>query len=187
MKIYVVTHFYDNGGSYGDYIEYEDHLYFSTFGKASYSFWKKVSDDYEGRFVLEAVELDTQRKEIIEESPWIKCTSYYDEEWQGEYESDYEDDYGPEYDPNDYYPNPMDSYKEYWRWEDEASYKDISEEEDRAWFEYVTTPGTNYQIFKEIEDELIRRKEAMMINSNPDSVKLLDELVKLLGIKFDEE
>jgi hypothetical protein len=183
MKIYVVTHFYDNGESYEDYMEYEDHLYFSTFKKASYSFWKKVSDDYEGKFVLEAVELDTQVKEILEESPWIKCTSYYDEEWPEECEYDYD----PEYDPGVYYSNPMGSYKEYWEWEDDTSYDDISEEEDRAWFEYVNTPGTNYQIIKEIEDELIRRKEAMMINFNPDSVKLLDEVVKLLGIKFDEE
>ena len=180
MKIYVVTHFYDNGESYEDYREYIEYTMFSTEGKAYAFYCEKILSDYEGRYSIFEWKLDTQERALLEESPWVKCSPMYScDDWQGDYE--------PEYDPEDYYPDPMDSYKEYWRWEDEASYEDISEEEDRAWFEYVTTPGTNYQTFKEIEDELVRRKEAMMINSNPDSVKLLDELVKLLGIKFDEE
>ena len=162
MKIYVVTHFYDNGESYEDYREYIEYAMFSTEGKAYAFYCEKILSDYEGRYSIFEWELDTQAKTLLEESPWVKCTSYYREQWQGEYEPEYE----PEYD----YPDPMDSYKEYWRWDDETSYDDISEEEDKAWFNYVTTPGTNYREYQECERELKERRNAL----------LLEELTSLL-------
>lgn len=160
MKIYVVTHFYDNGESYEDYREYTDYFMFSTEAKAYAFYCEKILSDYEGRYSMYEKELDTQKQTLLEVSPWVKCTSYYDEQWQGEYE--------PEYEPEDYYPDPMEpapmkSYKEYWRHEDSFwCENDISEEEDKAWFEYVTTPGTNYQEWKECEEEIQKRKSDIL-------------------------
>lgn len=170
MKIYVVSHYYDNGESYEDYREYENHELYSTYQKAKDKFWASVISDYEGKYVLTEWELDTQEKSILEESTWIKCKPWYNDEWQGDYEPDYED-----YDCS---PNPAENYKEYWRWEDSSPdwNDDISEEEDKAWFEYVTTPGTNYQEWKECEEELRKRKSAILLDElNSMLVELLKQ------------
>jgi hypothetical protein len=161
MKIYVVTHFYDNGESYEDYREYTDYFMFSTEAKAYVFYCDMILSDYEGRYSMYEKELDTQKQTLLEVSPWVKCTSYYDEHWQGEY------------DPEDYYPDPMDSYKEYWRWDDDTSYEDISEEEDKAWFEYVTTPGTNYQEWEEVNKEIEERKKAILFEELNEMLKEL--------------
>ena len=156
MKIYVVSHYYDNGEDYEDYREYKEHKLYSTLQIASEYFWASVVGDYEGKYVLTEWELDTQAKKTLEESAWIECKPYYNDEWQGEYE--------PEYDPENCYPDPMKSYKEYWRHEDAFWYQDdgISEEEDKAWFSYVTTPGTNYHEYQECEKELQERRNAIL-------------------------
>lgn len=157
MKIYVVSHYYNNGESYEDYREYEEHKLYSTYQLGLRAFYDCVESDYEGKYVLTEWELDTQEKEILEESAWITCKPCYNEEWQGDYEPDYED--------YDYSPDPTDSYKEYWRWEDSLPDwgDDISEEEDKAWYEYVTTPGTNYQEWKECEEEIRKRKSDILL------------------------
>lgn len=166
MKIYVVTHFYDNGESYEDYREYEDHYYYSTFELASALFWEKAASDYEGQYVLSSVELDTQETECLEKTPYLPCSSQWDKYYaQVNPEPDYED--------YDYTPDPTESYIEYWRWEDlccPTIEEDIPEEEDKAWLEYMTTPGTNYQEWEECERELKERRNAI----------LLDELNTLL-------
>lgn len=170
MKVYMLSHYYDNGESYEDYREYENHELYSTYQKAKDRFWASVVGDYEGKYVLTEWELDTQKKNQLEESPWIKCTSCYDEEWQGDYEPDYED--------CDYSPDPTDSYKEYWRWEDSLPDwgDDISEEEDKAWYEYVTTPGTNCQEWEECEKEIKERKNAILLDElNSMLVELLKQ------------
>ncbi len=160
MKIYVVSHYYDNGESYEDYREYEEHKLYSTLQIASEYFWASVVDDYEGKYVLTEWELDTQEKKTLEESAWIKCKPYYNDEWQGDYEPEYDDEW------HNYSPNPSESYKEYWRWEDSSPdwNDDISEEEDKAWYEYVTTPGTNYQEWKECEEEIKKRKSDILLD-----------------------
>lgn len=167
MKIYVVTHFYDNGESYEDYREYIEYTMFSTEGKAYAFYCEKILSDYEGRYSIFEWELDTQEKTLLEESPWVKCSPMYScDDWQGDYE--------PEYNPEDYYPDPMKSYKEYWRHEDAFWYQDdIPEEEDRAWFEYVNTPGTNYREYQECERELKERRNALLLE---DLNTLLKEL-----------
>ena len=174
MKIYIVSHYYDNGESYEDYREYEDHLYFSTFKKASSSFWKKVTDDYEGKFILETVELDTQEREILEESPWIKCTSYYDEEWQGEHEPEY-DQLEPCYDQYGYYFDPRDpekrSHNALWAlemFEREEYYEELSLES-----EWLSHEGTNYQEWEEVNEEIRKRKNAILFEE-------LNEILKEL-------
>ena len=173
MKIYVVSHYYDNGESYEDYREYENHELYSTYQKAKDKFWASVVGDYEGKYVLTEWELDTQEKRQLEESAWIKCKPWYDDEWQGD--PDY-DDYNCEYTG----PDPHDSIEEYWIWEDECGYRpdEISDEEDAAWFKYVTTPGTNYQEWKECEEEIKKRKSDILLDElNGLLVDLLHEHV----------
>ena len=169
MKIYVVSHYYDNGESYEDCRVYKEYKLYSTLQIASEYFWASVTGDYEGKFILTEIELDTQEKKVLEESVWLECKPYYNEEWQ--------EDYEPDYEGYDYSPNPTDSYKEYWRWEDLSPDWDdgISEEEDKAWYEYVTNPGTNYQEWKECEEEIKKRKSDILLDElNSMLIDLLD-------------
>ena len=172
MNIYIVSHYYDNGESYEDYREYQDHEFYSTLKKASQAFWKHVTEDYEGMYQLIRKTLDTQEAKLLEESEWIKCTRYYPEEdWQGDYDDDY-------YTCDSYEePDPTASIKEYWEWEDELNMYcacgDISEEEDKAWLNYVITPGTNYYTFKEVDDEIAARKNAILLDSLNECLKEL--------------
>lgn len=166
MKIYVVTHFYDNGESYEDYREYTDYFMFSTEAKAYAFYCEKILSDYEGRYSMYEKELDTQKQTLLEVSPWVACSSI------NQYEPCFED-YESEYDPEDFYPNPMESYREYWRWDDETSYDDISEEEYKAWLEYVTAPGTNYQEWEEVNEEIRKKKNAILFEE-------LNEILKEL-------
>jgi hypothetical protein len=172
MKIYVVSHYYNNGESYEDYREYENHEFYSTLKKAIKAFWDHVTVDYEGKFVLSVKTLDTQEGQKLEESAWVNCTPYYpDEEWQGD--PDY-DDYNCEYTG----PDPLASIEEYWEWERECGCHpedNISEEEDKAWFEYVTTPGTNYREWEEVNEDIKKRKQAMQFESLNE---MLEELLK---------
>lgn len=154
MKIYVVTHFYDNGESYEDYREYEEHKLYSTYRKAQEEFWASVVSDYEGKYVLTEWELDTQEKKTLEESAWIKCTSWYDNQ-------------------NCCEPNPEEY--EYDLWEEYADSVDYNTEYDCAEFEsmkdeikaereWLTHEGTNYQEWKECEEEIKKRKSDILLD-----------------------
>lgn len=174
MKIYVVTHFYDNGESYEDYREYTDYFMFSTEAKA-YSFYcEKILSDYEGNYSIIEWTLDTQEKVLLEKSPWIKCTSYYDEEWQGEHEPEY-DQLEPCYDQYGYYFDPRDpekrSHNALWAlemFEREEYYEELSLES-----EWLTHEGTNYQEWKEVNEEIRKRKNAILFEELNEMLKEL--------------
>lgn len=80
MKIYVVSHYYDNGEKYEDFRDYEDFLYYSTLEQAIRVYWEKTScDAYEGRYTLKEITLDTQEEKILEKSKFIHCSSQFDD------------------------------------------------------------------------------------------------------------
>ena len=152
MIIYIVSHYYDNGESYEDYREYQSHSYYSTFELASTFFWDKVTSDYEGKYVLKSVVLDTQETNILEESEYLTCHSQWDDYYNQENpEPDY--DYCPEY------PDKEDSYES---------------EEDVLVEDYLHSEGTNFKTMKEIDDEIEERKQAILVESlNEDLDNLL--------------
>jgi len=78
MKIYIVSHYWNNGESYEDYRSYEDHFHFSTLKKAMTFFQDKVTSDYEGRYILISKELNTQEEEELAKSAWVKCLSTWE-------------------------------------------------------------------------------------------------------------
>jgi len=165
MIIYIVSHYYDNGESYEDYREYQDYEYYSTFEKASKVFWTYVTSDYEGKYVLKSVVLDTQETTILEESVYLTCHSqWWDLYNQENLESDY--DYCPEYhdDENTLYP-PYES------------------EEDELIEDYLYSEGTNFKAFKEIDEEIEARKQAMLMNDLNES---LDDILTEYDIQHIE-
>lgn len=137
MKIYTVSHYYDNGESYEDYREYEDILYYSTLNKAWSVFWEKVTSNYEGIIRLKELTLDTQEAITLEESVWIDCKN----SWDYPSEPDYMDNY------DDYYYNNFDYYRDY----NDAIWETY-EDEIYAIDEWLTHEGENYKIFEEIND-----------------------------------
>lgn len=156
MKIYIVTHFYDNGESYEDYREYEYYYMFSTDAKAYAFYCEQILSDYEGRYSLIEWELDTQKRVLIEESPWVNCTSEWDrmcEENAREQETEWEPPY----------LDPADSIYDYWKWEDMGNYEYSPEEEDRIVLEYLNTPHTNYKEWQECNKEIQERKNAILL------------------------
>jgi hypothetical protein len=167
MKIYVVSHYYDNGESYEDYREYEEHKLYSTLQIASEYFWASVVGDYEGKYVLTEWELDTQEKKTLEESAWVKCKPYYNEEWQGEPEPDDENyDYTP--DPG---ANALEALKYLVVMEDREAYlRELDLER-----EWLTHEGTNYQEWKECEEEIKKKKSDILLDElNSMLIDLLD-------------
>lgn len=175
MFIYIVKHLYDNGEHYEDYREYEDYEMFSSFSRAKHVYWLRVSNDesYEGKYQLIKWELDTQKSEVLDESPWVSCSSAYDYScWPEERERE---EYLNSicYDSVPEGPNPANSIEEYWKWEDMYDPSDdIPDEEDKAWLEYVITPGTNYRAFKEVEEEIQARILELL---NKELLELLNE------------
>ena len=185
----VFTWLYDNGESYEDYREYKEHKFYSTLQIASEYFWASVVDDYEGKYVLTEWELDTQEKSILEESAWIKCKPYYNEEWQGDYEPDYEEDFLSKWEDDHYWNGepkyPERSIEDAWEFIDwfenpdnpsimkETSYLEEIELE-RDWLSHE---GTNYQEWKECEEEIKKRKSDILCE------ELNNMLVELLTIK----
>jgi hypothetical protein len=135
MKIYIVSHYYDNGEPYEDYREYEDLLYYSTLEKAWDVFWEKVTSNYEGIIKLKELTLDTQEITILEESAWIDCKSNWDYLSEPDYMDNYDDYYYDDYNYGDDYNNAI--------WE-------TLEEESCAIDEWLTHEGENYKIFEEI-------------------------------------
>lgn len=182
MKIYIVSHYYDNGESYEDYRTYETHQYYSTLEKASQAYWTFVCDDYQGQYKLYEKELDTQKDKLLEESVWLECFPYYyndpEDVWsdcddENSYEAWLEEHYYPGGEPK----NPEKDIKTAWEhmdWEESLDQCDsVSEEEDRAWLEYVTTPGTNYQEWEEVNEEIRKKKNAILFEE-------LNEILKEL-------
>ena len=167
MKIYVVSHYYDNGESYEDYREYENHELYSTYQKAKDKFWASVVGDYEGKYVLTEWELDTQEKNTLEESAWIKCTSWYDKQ-SCCYEPDPEE---YEYDPWEEYADSVDYNTEYACAEFESMKDEIKAEE-----EWLCHEGTNYQEWKECDEEIKKRKSDIFLDElNSMLVELLKQ------------
>lgn len=175
MKIYVVTHFYDNGESYEDYREYTDYFMFSTEAKAYNFYCEKILSDYEGKYSIIEWALDTQEKVLLEESPWIECSSLNSyEDWQGDYEPEY-DQLEPCYDQYGYYFNPRDpekrSHDALWALEmleREEYYEELSLEN-----EWLTHEGTNYQEWEEVNEEIRKRKNDILFEE-------LNEILKEL-------
>ena len=89
MKIYIVSHYWDNGESYEDYRSFEEHFHFSTLEKAS-KFFQEKTTSFEGKWKLSCKELDTQNSELIEETSYNECHSTF---WDWEDEEDYEPAY----------------------------------------------------------------------------------------------
>lgn len=175
MKIYVVTHFYDNGESYEDYREYTDYFMFSTEAKAYAFYSEKILSDYEGRYSMYEKELDTQKQTLLEVSPWVECSSLNScEDWQGEYEPEY-DQLEPCYDQYGYYFDPRDpekrSHNALWAlemFEKEEYYEELSLES-----EWLTHEGTNYQEWEEVNEEIRKKKNAILFEE-------LNEILKEL-------
>lgn len=134
MKIYIVSHYYNNGESYEDYRDYEDILYYSSVKNASKVFWEKVTSDYEGIIRLKELTLDTQETITLEESVWIDCKSSWDSQ-EPDYMDNYDDFYYDNFDYDRDYNNAM--------WE-------TLEDEICATDEWLTHEGENYKIFEEI-------------------------------------
>lgn len=142
MKIYVVSHYYDNGESYEDYREYTEYAMFSTENKAYAFYCEKILSDYEGRYSMIEWELDTQKTILLERSPWVKCSSMY------------------QYEPNepcleDYEPDPWEQYADSVDYVDDytmAEYESI-QDELKAEDEWLTTKREQGEILDEIEED----------------------------------
>lgn len=89
MKIYIVSHYYDNGESYEDFRDFEDFLYYSTLEQAIRVYWENTCGDYEGKYSLREITLDTQESKLLDESEWVKCNSMIDDYYDSLYEDDY--------------------------------------------------------------------------------------------------
>lgn len=121
MLIYIVSHYWDNGESYEDYDHYEEHKYYSSLMLASQSFWRKASEDYEGKYTLKSKELDTQGEELLEETPYIECSSVYNnwDNWEESEIYSQEENCPHESHYYDTYDTPYESYQEEIRLENE--------------------------------------------------------------------
>lgn len=141
MTVFIVKHYYNNGESYEDYREYEDTFLFSTQKKASDFFWTKVTDDYEGKYVLLEWEADTQEKTILEESVFITCTP---ESWSYDCFEDCQDfdDSKDSNDCQDFY------FKEYY----DAVAAFANRDEYLAEEEWLLSSHEHNKLFKEMEE-----------------------------------
>lgn len=118
MKIYAVKYSWDNGESYEDYRSYNSYSLFDTLKEAEKNYYLNVVEDYEGSFALIEWETGTQKKTVLDESPWYSCSPYNPSE-----DDDYEEYRYDPYDDYDWgyqYPDPRDSYKSYWECEDDC-------------------------------------------------------------------
>lgn len=160
MDIYVVTHCCDNG-LYGDmdYMEWEEYKFFSTLKLAESEYYNSIIDEYEGRYKLSKLTLDTQERILLEESPF-RANTYYDYDPSEEYQPDQELEY-------EYEPDPCNSIRDAWDYMEmeEREREFESQEEDD---EYLSVPHDNYQMFKELEEDAL-----------DDLNKALDELLTI--------
>ena len=136
--------------------------------------------------ILTEWELDTQEKKTLEESAWIKCKPYYNEEWQGE--PDYEEDFLPKWEDDHYWNGepkyPERSIEDAWEfidWFEDPDNPSIMKEtsyleEIMLENEWLTHEGTNYQEWKECEEEIRKRKSAILLDElNSMLVELLKQ------------
>jgi len=167
MKIYVVSHYYDNGESYEDYRDYEDHEYYSTLEKASSAFWSYVTSDYAGRYELARKTLDTQESELLEESAWIECKPYYSDDY---FQHVLEDScYDAECDCSACYENTaMDDCNEAWN--------TYELEEQRDEINYLYSKNTNYLEWEAVNKEIEERKKQIELESLNE---MLEELLTI--------
>lgn len=189
MKIYIVSHYYDNGESYEDYRDYETHFHFSTLEKANSFFWEKVVSDYEGKWMMVEKTLDTQEEKELETTPYLECHSaWYDccpHDPDYEYEIDPFEKWADEHYWNGEPKYPERSIEDAWEFIDwledpdnpsimkETSYLEEIEFE-RDWLSHE---GTNYQEWKECEEEIKKKKSDILLD------ELNSMLVELLTIK----
>lgn len=113
MKVFAVKHSWDNGLSYEDYRAYESYKLFSTQQKAESYYYLHVVEKYEGKYTLIEWQLDTQEQIVLDECPYVQCTSEcsYDYEDHDPYEEDL-------YSQEDWWPNgidPHDSIESAWK------------------------------------------------------------------------
>lgn len=142
MKIYVITHFYNNGESYEDYREYTDYFMFSTEAKAYAFYCDKILSDYEGRYSIYERELDTQEQTLLEQSPWVECVPSYIQEPSPEDYPDYEPD------PWEQYADSTDYVDDYTIAEHESIQDELKAEK-----EWLTTKREQGEILDEIEED----------------------------------
>lgn len=94
MKIYIVTHYWDNGCWGDEYRDYEECEYYSTLELAFIAYYNHINDEYQGEYTLESVELDTQKNETIRKSLWVDYDYYNDEFYPETLEERDERDWG---------------------------------------------------------------------------------------------
>lgn len=161
MKVYIVKHCYDNGESYEDYREYEDWKLFSTYQKAADLYWASVVSEYEGGYTLIEWELNTQKKSVLEESAYIRCSSWYERQCC-------EETYEPE--PEDYEYDPWEIYAKENNWYDDYSnaIMESTQEELALEEEWLVHENENYELFKELDRDNIEDLCAvLLIDENP--------------------
>lgn len=187
MKVWIVSHFWDNGEKYReDLLEYQDYKIFSTYQKAMDYYCSCIIPAYIGQYILDEYEVDTHEVMQLEKSPWEDCPCQYPDH-EPEYEPD-ESDYEENYDP--YKGSYYDENLEKWRYglypqmdwldypEGDAnpplSSGEREEEEESSelyyWLilketpiirEWLTHEGENYEIFEEIK----KCEEAKLLGS----------------------
>lgn len=74
MKIYVLTHLYDNGLSYEDKMNFEDNYYYSSLEVLNMN---KPAASTQGMWIAKEIELDTQETKTIWQTEWIPCVPDY--------------------------------------------------------------------------------------------------------------
>lgn len=173
MKVWIVSHFWDNGEKYReDLEEYQDYKIFSTYEKAMDYYCGCICPEYIGRYTLDGYEVDTHEIEQLEKSPWVDCPSYADyleEKMLDSYRSDNE----PEVD-YELIGSYWDENLERWRhgnvhtdWnnypEEDATPNSDIKEELKAEREWLTHEGENKAIFDEIAKDKIDKLCANLV------------------------
>lgn len=162
MKVFVLTHYLDNGEEYPeDRMEWEEHYYFSSEEMlcASYSLDYYKSKEM-GSWKAEAIELNTQETKVLWKTDWKSCRSL--------------DDYDDEFDPTDedYYDN-----------EDSDDYASYLEEWGDANEWLIHNKSNLKALLKELEDKFSSLypvdSEGFVIWPSMESLKLADEIAKL--------
>lgn len=174
MKVFVLTHYLDNGEEYPeDRMTWEEHYYFSSEEMlcASYSL-----DDYEdkefGRWKAEAIELNTQKTEVLWKTEWKHCRSY--EERYGKFTADPYEDYDF---PQDY------DYSENYDDEDSDDYANYLEEWGDANEWLIHNKSNLRALLEELEDKFSFLypvdNEGFVMCPSIESLKLAHEIAKL--------
>lgn len=151
MNIYIVSHYWDNGETYPeDYTDYRKHYYYSSLELAQGKYYGEILKDYEGQWEFIEKTLDTQEENIIEKSPWVKCSP-----WDGYY-PDYDSEDNEEYEELDLYEESWDSHASFYSndsWKD--NYDKALKELEKDANEWLVHKGDNFKNYAEItKDEI---------------------------------